>query len=73
MAYLVAQGVKASRLSAVGYGEDCPLAENNTAEGKATNRRVQFIVLDPAPSGGVPCHDGRPARAADPTTVEVTE
>lgn len=34
-----------SRLSAVGYGEYMPVAENNTPQGRAKNRRVDIIVL----------------------------
>jgi OOP family OmpA-OmpF porin len=35
-------GVDPSRLSAVGYGESKPVASNDTAEGRAKNRRVEF-------------------------------
>jgi len=45
-AYLVDKGVKASRLSAKGYGESRPVASNDTEEGRAENRRVEMIVLD---------------------------
>jgi chemotaxis protein MotB len=41
-------GVKPSRLSAVGYGEYKPIASNATAEGRRTNRRVNIIVLSDA-------------------------
>jgi len=44
--YLNSQGVKASRLSARGYGESRPVASNDTDEGRAENRRVELIVLD---------------------------
>jgi outer membrane protein OmpA-like peptidoglycan-associated protein len=42
---LVAQGVDASRLSAKGYGATKPIASNDALEGKAQNRRVEFVKL----------------------------
>lgn len=42
--YLVAGGIDASRLTAVGYGESQPIADNETADGRAQNRRIQFVV-----------------------------
>jgi OOP family OmpA-OmpF porin len=44
--YLVEQGVRASRLTAVGYGENRPVATNDTADGRQENRRVELVVLD---------------------------
>jgi outer membrane protein OmpA-like peptidoglycan-associated protein len=44
--YLGSHGVVNERLAAVGYGESHPVAGNDTAEGKARNRRVE-ITLDP--------------------------
>lgn len=44
VAYLVAKGVDASRMRAVGYGESKPAASNDTAEGRASNRRVDLVV-----------------------------
>ena len=41
---LQSRGVAASRLSAVGKGESDPLTGNDTAEGRARNRRVEIIV-----------------------------
>lgn len=44
--YLMAHGVEADRLVAVGYGESRPIATNETAEGRARNRRVEFTILE---------------------------
>ena len=44
--YLVKQGVEPSRLEAIGYGWDRPIAPNNTKEGRAKNQRTDFIVLE---------------------------
>lgn len=44
VAYLVAGGVGAERLTAIGYGESQPIADNGTSEGRAQNRRIEFIV-----------------------------
>lgn len=46
--YLIRQGVAPARLTAVGYGMDQPIADNNTAEGRAENRRVEFTILENA-------------------------
>jgi outer membrane protein OmpA-like peptidoglycan-associated protein len=43
-AYLVQRGVKSDRITAVGKGESTPVASNDTAEGRANNRRVEIIV-----------------------------
>lgn len=44
--YLVNIGVAAERLGAQGFGESKPIASNDTSEGKAKNRRVEFIISD---------------------------
>jgi OOP family OmpA-OmpF porin len=40
--YLMDKGVEGERLTAVGYGEAKPIASNDTPEGRAENRRVEF-------------------------------
>ncbi|HEV2355938.1 MAG TPA: OmpA family protein [Puia sp.] len=40
--YLLARGIPANRLSAIGYGQNRPVADNRTAAGKAANRRVEL-------------------------------
>jgi len=42
--YLISKGVSTSRLSATGYGETQPVADNNTSAGRAQNRRVELRV-----------------------------
>ena len=45
-AYLASTGVNASRISAVGKGETSPTGANDTAAGRAINRRVEVTILD---------------------------
>lgn len=44
-AFLVGEGVAADRLTTVGYGSAKPVDSNDTAEGRANNRRVEFRVV----------------------------
>jgi OmpA-OmpF porin, OOP family len=44
MDYLVKAGLPADRFTAVGYGSAQPVAANDTDEGKAQNRRIEFVV-----------------------------
>jgi len=42
--HLVSQGIPSNKITAVGRGEASPVADNNTAEGRANNRRVEIII-----------------------------
>lgn len=42
--YLAREGVASARMSTVGYGATRPIADNNSADGRARNRRIEFVV-----------------------------
>jgi outer membrane protein OmpA-like peptidoglycan-associated protein len=42
--YLVSQGISSSRLTTKGFGESAPAYSNDTPEGMAQNRRVEFLI-----------------------------
>jgi len=44
--YLHTQGVALDRMATISYGEDAPAAPNDTADGRAMNRRVEIVVLN---------------------------
>lgn len=44
--YLVDKGIDPNRLTINYYGSEQPMADNSTAEGRAENRRVEFLVLE---------------------------
>lgn len=44
--YLVTQGIESIRIIAVGMGENEPISDNNTADGRAVNRRVELHRID---------------------------
>jgi OOP family OmpA-OmpF porin len=44
--FLIQQGVSPARITARGYGETQPIADNSTAAGKAENRRVSLRITD---------------------------
>jgi OmpA-OmpF porin, OOP family len=55
--WLIAQGIDASRLVAVGFGDTKPVADNATEEGRMNNRRIEYVVVEVG---------GRPWLGADP-------
>ncbi|WP_266181074.1 OmpA/MotB family protein [Dyella humicola] len=47
MQFMISQGVRPDMVSAHGFGEESPVASNDTAEGKAQNRRVELTIATP--------------------------
>ena len=45
--YLIGLGIAGERMQTIGRGESNPIASNDTAAGRAMNRRTEFIVLNP--------------------------
>ena len=43
--YLVQRGIVNMRLMTVSYGEERPMADNDTAQGRAMNRRAHLVVI----------------------------
>ncbi len=43
--YLAAQGINPQRIITVGYGQERPIASNDTVEGRAQNRRVEITLV----------------------------
>lgn len=44
--YLIAKGIDKNRLSPIGYGENQPIADNGTDEGRQLNRRTEFTLVE---------------------------
>jgi len=57
MRWLQEYGVDPARLEAAGYGASRPVSGNDTEPGRAANRRVELIIIEPPPS---PVPDVRP-------------
>jgi outer membrane protein OmpA-like peptidoglycan-associated protein len=57
--WLVTNGIDKAKLTSAGYGKDRPIDSNDTDEGRANNRRVEFHILEqqsgtPAPESPKP-------------------
>jgi chemotaxis protein MotB len=49
--FLVSQGINANIVSAKGFGDTRPVASNDTAQGRAANRRIEITVQGPGAPG----------------------
>ena len=47
--YLIQQGIEKERLVIRGFGEQFPIADNDTFEGRALNRRIDLYLFKPFP------------------------
>ncbi len=73
--WLVGHGSEPGRLEAQGFGSKRPVADNATADGRATNRRIDFVIADPPQAGAgqsAPVVEQRPAGSSDKTGVIVS-
>ena len=52
MQYLVRRGVRDDRLHSAGFGQEQPVADNDTETGRARNRRVSFVIEQWQPPAG---------------------
>lgn len=71
--YLVEAGIADSRVTATGYGETAPVADNETEEGRELNRRVELKVTQGAetPAAANPAEDAAAAVTPAPETAPV--
>jgi chemotaxis protein MotB len=70
--WLEGQGLQPSRLSGVSFGEQHPVAANDTPEGRARNRRIEIRLLPergPAPEAAPPLAGGPPPGEAAPASA----
>lgn len=68
--WLVDAGIPPHTLAARGFGGSKPLADNESDSGRAKNRRVQFVLLQPDEQGACPGAGGDGARGVRPRQAE---
>jgi OOP family OmpA-OmpF porin len=62
--WLVDHGVDAGRMTSAGFGLEVPIADNDTAEGRRENRRVEFHIVE---------MDGQPVDASGQSSQSIDE
>jgi outer membrane protein OmpA-like peptidoglycan-associated protein len=63
---LIERGIDEARLESEGYGEAQPIDSNATVEGRANNRRVEFVILEQEPAPNAPSAPAAPAAPSTP-------
>jgi chemotaxis protein MotB len=71
-AFIEHYGFASRRLSAAGYAEFHPVASNATADGRAKNRRVDIVILNPSSldSFSAPSEDTHPDGKLSPPLLQ---
>lgn len=71
--FLVSQGVPQDRIRAVGHGEDKPITDNASPEGRANNRRVEIVIpVNAQPGEGTEQQPMQQQKPKTPTKDEPT-
>jgi OOP family OmpA-OmpF porin len=68
--YLVDRGIEHTRLVTMGYGPEQPIADNDTPEGRARNRRIEFELLTNPIVEGAPAKQDEAAPEQAPAPAE---
>jgi outer membrane protein OmpA-like peptidoglycan-associated protein len=74
--FLVSQGVSQDNIAATGYGQNNPVADNNTTAGRQQNRRVQLVVSGDAigvQESAPPAAAANPPGTSNPTGTSTPE
>jgi outer membrane protein OmpA-like peptidoglycan-associated protein len=66
-------GMDPTRMSAIGYGEFRPIADNSTLEGRKANRRIDIMIRQPAPAEEKKWHGSNGGGRPKPASIDDEE